>query len=68
MEEYPSVLNELVPRYLASVPIDPFDGKPLKYSAPKKIVYSVGQDTNDSGGSIGDDWRQMSDPTFKLGF
>lgn len=66
--KYPALLNELAPRYLASIPVDPFDGKPLKYSAAKKIVYSVGQDMKDSGGSIGDDWRQMSDPTFKLGF
>lgn len=65
---YPTSLSELVPRYLASVPVDPFDGRALKYSSGKKVVYSVGQDGQDSGGSIGDDWRKMADPTFKIGF
>ena len=65
---YPSSLNELVPSYLLSIPQDSFDGKSLKYSAEKKIIYSVGSDMQDSGGGTGDDWRTMSDPTFKVGF
>lgn len=65
---YPSSLNDLIPTYLSSIPQDSFDGKPLKYSAAKKIIYSVGQDMQDSGGSAGDDWRKMSDPTFKIIF
>ena len=65
---YPTSLNELVPNYLSSVPRDPFDGKLLKYSATKKIIYSVGEDLQDSGGSTGDDWRRMTDPTFVLNF
>lgn len=66
--DYPTSLNELVPNYLSSVPRDPFDGKLLKYSATKKILYSVGEDLQDSGGSTGDDWRRMTDPTFILNF
>lgn len=65
---YPTSLNELVPRYLSSVPFDPFDGKPLRYSREKKILYSVGQEMKDHGGSIGDHWRQMANPTFKIDF
>ncbi len=65
---YPVSLNELVPNYLSSVPQDPFDGKSLRYSATKKVLYSVGEDLNDSGGSTGDDWRKMTDPTFVLNF
>jgi hypothetical protein len=65
---YPASLSELVPSYLSSVPRDPFNGKSLKYSATKKILYSVGEDMQDSGGSIGDDWRKMTDPTFKINF
>lgn len=65
---YPASLNELIPNYLASIPQDPFDGKSLKYSATKKILYSVGEDLQDSGGSTGDDWRKMADPTFILNF
>lgn len=65
---FPSSLNELVPNYLSSVPQDPFDGKSLKYSAAKKILYSVGEDMQDSGGSTGNDWRTMTDPTFVINF
>jgi len=65
---YPTSLNELIPNYLSSVPQDPFDGKLLKYSATKKTLYSVGEDLQDSGGSVGDDWRKMTDPTFILSF
>ncbi len=65
---YPNSLNELVSNYLSSVPQDPFDGKSLKYSAAKKIIYSVGEDLQDSGGSVGDDWRIMADPTFVINF
>lgn len=63
---YPASLNELVPDYLSSVPQDSFDRKPLKYSAAKKILYSVGEDLQDSGGSVGEDLRKMADPTFNL--
>jgi len=65
---YPSSLNDLIPAYLSAIPQDSFDGKSLKYSAEKKIIYSVGKDMQDSGGSTGDDWRKMSDPTFKISF
>lgn len=49
--DLPDDLQALVPEYLPSVPIDPFDGKPFRYSASKGIVYSVGRDLVDSGGS-----------------
>lgn len=62
----PASLNDLVPGYLASVPVDPYDGKAIKYSAEKKIVYSVGNNHTDVGGSTGDDWQKMDDPTFLL--
>jgi len=65
---YPASLNDLVPNYLASLPKDPFDGKPLKYSALKKIIYSVGPDGQDSGGSSGDNLREMPDPTLQIEF
>lgn len=65
---FPLSLDELVPIYLPAVPQDPFDGKPLRYDAPKKILYSVGEDLIDGGGSAGDDWKTMSDPTFSLSF
>ena len=47
----PESLSELVPDYLKEVPRDPFDGQPLRYSAEKRILYSVGDDLEDGGGS-----------------
>ena len=64
----PSSLDELVPQYISEVPRDPFDGQPIRYSAEKKIIWSVGEDSVDSGGSAGDDWRKMPDPTFSVDF
>lgn len=65
---YPTSLSELVPTYLSALPQDPFDGKPLKYSSEKNILYSVGKNMEDNGGSTGDDWRKMPDPTFTISF
>jgi hypothetical protein len=64
----PSSLGELTPKYISEIPPDPFDGKDLKYSQEKKIIYSVGADNIDSGGSEGEDWCKMKDPTFKIDF
>lgn len=63
---YPASLDKLVPDYLSSVPLDYFDGKPLRYSEEKNILYSVGEDLKDAGGSVGNDWHRMPDPTFKI--
>lgn len=46
----PERLDELVPDYLDSVPVDDFDGKPLRYNPAKKVLYSVGKDLKDDGG------------------
>ncbi|MGB2755433.1 MAG: hypothetical protein WBD75_10610 [Phycisphaerae bacterium] len=46
----PQSLDELVPDYLDAVPIDDYDGKPLRYNAEKKVIYSVGKDLKDAGG------------------
>ena len=47
----PETLEQLVPEYLDAVPIDDFDGKPLRYNAAKRIIYSVGKDLEDNGGT-----------------
>jgi hypothetical protein len=49
----PSRLDELVPQYLAAVPIDPFDGHPLRLAIRNNewIIYSVGPDGVDNGGA-----------------
>lgn len=51
--EYPRALTDLAPDLLPEVPLDPFDGKPLRYiKSPERVaVYSVGPDLQDDGGS-----------------
>ena len=51
-KKWPAALDELVPIYLPSVPIDIFDGKSLKYrlSESGPILYSVGVGGIDNGG------------------
>lgn len=50
-KHWPESLQDLVPEFLEAVPMDPFDGEPFRYSAEKGIVYSVGQNLTDEGGS-----------------
>ncbi|MEA2092894.1 MAG: hypothetical protein U9P61_02925 [Patescibacteria group bacterium] len=66
--KYPDSLDELVPVYLPSIPIDPFDENPIRYSPEKKIIYSIGRSMEDLGGSSGDNWSKMKNPTFKISF
>jgi hypothetical protein len=47
----PVDLSALVPEFLDAVPVDDFDGQPLRYSPGRKIVYSVGQNLKDDGGN-----------------
>jgi len=49
---YPATLAEVVPAYLPAAPIDPFDGKPLRYMLVngRPMLYSVGCDGKDDGG------------------
>ena len=67
--DLPPSLEALVPTYLDEVPRDPFDGKSLRYSREKNILYSVGEDLEDNGGSSNmDDRFMMPDPTYKIQF
>lgn len=49
---WPETLGALVPRYMPSVPRDPFDGKPLRYVRVSGVptLYSIGADARDDGG------------------
>jgi hypothetical protein len=47
----PGCLEDPVPDYIDAIPSDAYDGKPLRYSKERKIVYSVGSDRIDSGGA-----------------
>ena len=48
---YPASLDEVVAKgLLPEVPVDFFDGQPLRYSAEKRLLWSVGEDCADDGG------------------
>lgn len=49
---YPDSLEALTPKYLPGIPIDRFDGKPIKYKLAegRPLLYSVGVDGVDDGG------------------
>jgi hypothetical protein len=51
----PESLGALVPKFLTAVPTDPFDGQPLRYKklANGYVVYSIGEDGVDNGGTEG---------------
>jgi hypothetical protein len=51
-DKLPQRLEELVPRYLPQVPIDPFDGRPIRYRRREAgyLLYSVDVDGRDDGG------------------
>lgn len=49
--ELPPALDALVSDYLDAVPSDPFDGKPFRYDRERAVVYSIGADLIDGGGS-----------------
>jgi hypothetical protein len=62
----PQTLQDLVPKYLSEVPVDPFDGKPLRYRVRtdgRWIVYSVGPNQMDENGEQPKgDPRKYTDP------
>ena len=67
---FPRSLEELVPEFLPEVPLDPYDGKPLRYSADEKILYSIGADLEEAGGAArdyyGEGAEDTSEPTLRL--
>lgn len=54
----PGTLEQLVPAYLPSVPVDPFDRKPLKVARTEQgiVIYSVDENGIDDGGDVA--WRK----------
>lgn len=62
-------IDQLCPQYLATVPLDPYDGKPLRYRRVNDgvVIYSVGQDGADDGGKI-DRERSGASPGTDFGF
>ena len=53
--QLPADLQDLVPRYLPSIPLDPFSGEAVIYQARDGdfVIYCVGLDRTDNGGRFG---------------
>jgi hypothetical protein len=67
--EWPVSLDALVPAELSAVPIDPFDGHPIRYRklADGVVLYSIGQDGTDDGGNLAEGANFLK-PGTDLGF
>jgi hypothetical protein len=67
---WPDALADLGPELLKEVPVDPYDGKPLRYRRlPEGVtVYAVGPDGRDDGGKLdaANAGRAGSDVGFRL--
>ena len=67
----PDSLDALVPEWLEHVPADEFDGQPIRYSSERRVLYSVGEDFVDDGGT-GDPAQGFAEitgePTLAISF
>jgi len=63
----PASLDELVPEFLPKVPLDPYDGQPLRSVARdgSLVIYSIGHNSTDDDGHRADDIDE-GDLTFVL--
>lgn len=59
--EVPAGLEQLVPKYLTEVPMDPATGHPVRYGrdAVSYTIYSVGSDGVDDGGDLSSELRAV---------
>jgi len=66
--QWPARLADLVPDYLPEVPVDPFDGKPLRMATKdgRIVLYSVGRNGKDDGGREGGKDGADDDILFRL--
>ena len=68
--KFPARAEDLVPKYLLQVPLDPFTGQPLKLkpTADGVVVYSVGPDgADDSGQPLNNDRPPKGDIRVRIG-
>ena len=67
-EDWPSELGALTPEYIIALPLDPFDGQPLrlKQTDSGPIVYSIGPDGQDDGAQTFDKKQKTGDLTLQL--
>lgn len=65
---WPRILDELTPAYPQALPTDPFSGRPMKYRLVSGdqgfVLYSVGPNQRDDGGTHNSEWRPGGDHVF----
>lgn len=67
--ELPESLDALVPEFFDELPRDWFDGGPIKYNRDEALVYCVGSDLENQGGSDPDEkWFTSEDPSWSIAF
>lgn len=66
--KYPEKLDGLLPEFIAGVPTDPFDGKPLQTRRDGQglVLYSVGRDQKNDDGTPWDPATQEGDIVLRL--
>jgi hypothetical protein len=66
---WPDRLTDLVPEFLSAVPVDPFDGAPLRYRRQEEgvSVYALGRGPRDDGGAFATLNNPLA-PTSNVGF
>lgn len=52
--DWPQALGSLVPKFLGEIPIDPMDGKSIRFDPKRRLIYSVGLNLVDDGGMAPD--------------
>jgi hypothetical protein len=64
----PERLEDLVPLYLDALPLDRYDGAPLRYARAAPAVYSIGEDESDEGGRAARGLFDTHEPELSLAF
>ena len=69
-DKLPAQLDDLAPEFIPAVPLDPFDGKPMRMKRTEHglIIYSIGPDMVDDGGAplaLSPDGKLTGDITFE---
>ena len=64
----PERLEDLVPRYIAALPLDRYDGAPLRYARAARAVYSIGTDFTDAGPAATPNVNDPLSPGLSLAF
>ncbi|MBN1974490.1 MAG: hypothetical protein JW787_12700 [Sedimentisphaerales bacterium] len=70
-KKLPDSLGNLVPEYIESIPLDPFDGEELRYKRLDKgfVIYSIGEDlSDDNGREMPKEKKQKMNSTWDITF